>query len=474
MSATIFWPAAYAWLSGLAYQGKGFLVATSPWGDAPCYIPTALWVLAHTTHFTTPRVSWLLNGTGSGHITDARAPIGSGAWNVSYVGYATGADVTLVVESFLAAGQWHAAGGAAAAPVSATFKLEGGFAWLAGLALHVWHTNSSAAFERLPDAPVAADGTFSVTIAPGEIFTFTSIASGHPGAAGWLVASEAAGGCVAAPPLPPGDLWPPEAPFPLPYRDDFEGYGNDTLPLFFSDMFGAFTVYELPAVAADTSAGHPPPLRERVDARTVACGDAAARALRPRRCAREGGGGNTRVLRQWTRAPPLGWGSGASNMATILGNGTLGNVRLAVRALIETPEAGYEPAAAPYVLLGLNAGGGGSTRVAQPGAFYRSVPSADTLWFNASHWGCFIESKPAVCASAHPVAFGLDAWHAIVFSELPTGDPGARVMTASLDGALLFNITVSPVRNNGTGGYILLRTGAHRAQFDDLEVTHNS
>ena len=47
-------------------------------------------------------------------------------------------------------------------------------------------------------------------------------------------------------------------------------------------------------------------------------------------------------------------------------------------------------------------------------------------------------------------------------------------MTATLDGALLFNVTVSPVKNGGTGGYVLLRTGAHRAMFDDLELTTNA
>jgi hypothetical protein len=456
----------------LNYQGKGFVVATSPWGAAPCYIPVATWIIAHTTHFTSPRVSWLLNGTGSGHITDARAPIGHGAWNISYVGYATGDDVTLVVESFLAGGQWHgeAGGGSGgAAPVSATFQLAGAFAKLAGGALNVWHTNQSVTFERLPDAPVAVDGTFIVTISPGEIFTYTSIVSAHPGAAAWLAASEAAGGCVVAPPLSPGDLWPPEAPFPLPYRDDFEGYGNDTLPLFTSDMFGSFTVYELPAGAADTS---PAPLRERVDARTVACGDAAARALRPRRCVREGGGGNTRVLRQWTRAPPLGWGRGANNFVTIFGNGTLGNVTLAVRALIETPEAGYEPPAAPYVMVGLNGGGGGLRRSSHPSQYYGEAADADTLWFNSTHWGCHIYSEPALCAAPHPVAFGLDSWHAITFGEIPAG-PGMRTMKATLDGTLLFNISCSPVKNNGTGGYLMLRTGAHRAMFDDLEVTDN-
>ena len=46
MSGTVFWPAAYAWSQGLPYRGKGFVVATSPWGTAPCYVPTALWVRA--------------------------------------------------------------------------------------------------------------------------------------------------------------------------------------------------------------------------------------------------------------------------------------------------------------------------------------------------------------------------------------------------------------------------------------------
>jgi hypothetical protein len=477
MSATIYWPAAYAWLSGLSYQGKGFVIATSPWGDAPCYIPTALWVLAHTTHFTTPRVSWLLNGTGSGHITDAQAPVGNGGWNYSYVGYDSGGDVTLVVESFLAGGQWHASpaggpGDAPPPPVNATFVLEGAFAKFAGGTLHVWHTNESVTFERLPDAPVGVDGTFTVSISPGEIFTYTTVESAHPGAAAWLAKSEADGGCVAAPSLQPTDKWPAEAPFPLPYRDDFEGYSNDTLPLFTSDMFGAFTVFELPPTAVGPSVFYT--RADPADARTVACGDAAARALRPRRCTRERvGGNNTRVLRQWTRSPPLGWGRGANNMATILGNGTLGNISLSVRALIETPDAGYEPAAPPYVEVGLN-GGSGSARESGPSAFYRADADADTLWFNETAWGCKIAANPAVCAEAHPLTFGLDTWHAITFAELPTAVPDTRIMTATLDGAVLFNVTVSPVKNGGSGGYVMLRTGAHRAMFDDLEVTTNA
>ena len=96
------------------------------------------------------------------------------------------------------------------------------------------------------------------------------------------------------------------------------------------------------------------------------------------------------------------------------------------------------------------------------------------LWFNATHWGCAIWSSPVACREPHAVAFGLGAWHAITFAETPAPSPGSRFMSATLDGALLFNITVSPVRNNGTGGFVLLRTGAHRAQFDDLAITSNA
>jgi len=346
----------------------------------------------------------------------------------------------------------------------------------------VWHSNSTATFERLPDAPVAADGTFTVTIEPGAIYTFTSVASAHPGAAAWLAASAAAGGCVAAPAaLAPGALAPPEAPFPLPYFDDFEGYANDTLPLFTSDMFGAFTVFELPAAESA-----PPPLRARrgVARAAVACGDVAAAALRPRRCARaaDGARGNSRVLRQWTRQPPLGWGSGSSNMATVLGNGTLHNIAVAVRARIESPEAGFAPAAAPYVEVGFHAGNGAG-RGSSPRDYYGAALNADSVWFNATHWGCNLCGAPAPCREAHPVAFGLDAWHDVVLSEArapgAAGAAGATVVSATLDGALLFSLAAAApqppggmcLKNNGTGGYVVLRTGAHRAMFDDLAVT---
>lgn len=428
--------------------------------------------MAHTTHFTTPHTSWLLGGSGSGSFGgDAVTPLGNGGFNTSYVAYATGSDVTIVVESFLAGGQWHdRSGGEVPAPVTGTFALTGAFARFAGGALHAWHTNASVTFERLPDVSVAADGTFSATVEAGAIYTFTSVASAHPGAAAWLAESAAAGSCAPSGSDADAAVSVPDAPFPLPWHDDFEGYANDTLPLFTGDMFGAFTVYELPAAAA---AGSPLPLRQRegISSRDVACGDDAAVAARPRRCVPAvGARGNTRVLRQWTRAPPIGWGGGSSNMATILGSPALANVTLAVRALIETPDAGYEPANAPYVLVGIHGGGGPGT-VTSPRAFYRQGPDCDFAWFSASQWGCSIAGVPE-CQTAHPIAFGLDAWHAISLGSTPRADGGAN-MTLTLDGATLFHACVAAVdvKNKGAGGYAVLVTGAHRAMFDDVSLT---
>ena len=60
-----------------------------------------------------------------------------------------------------------------------------------------------------------------------------------------------------------------------------------------------------------------------------------------------------------------------------------------------------------------------------------------------------------MCRELHAAAFGLNAWHALAFAEAPGPAPGARWMTAMLDGALLFNVSVSPARNNGTEGFVL-------------------
>ena len=95
-------------------------------------------------------------------------------------------------------------------------------------------------------------------------------------------------------------------------------------------------------------------------------------------------------------------------MATIYGNATLVNIELNTSAMIETVAAGFAPSQAPYVLIGLHGGpgeapadGGGTS----PGAFYRTGPDLDFVWFSAEgQWGCGIAGlADSLCLSAKPL-----------------------------------------------------------------------
>ena len=507
MTSTIYWPAAYAWNSGLHYRGKGLVVATSPWGSAPWFVPAALFVVAHTTHFTAGDGSWwVTNSTGSGHIGDGKVrpiPEAPGGWNVSYVSYVKRDDAacaasqqcpfTLVVESFFAGGVWHSshvnrdAAALAGPPATQTFQLSGNLLGWAGQTLNVWHTNSSAdtLFKREAGVVVAADGTFSVSIEPSAIYTFTTVASAHPGGAAFVAELERRGGALLDPLL--GDpSGPADAPFPLPFADDFEGYGNDTLPLFSSDMFGAFTVFDVSGTpfAAGAAAAAPPLRDAHADAAlraVVQCSTAEHVALRPSRCSLppRRGAANSRTLRQWTREPPLGWGGDSSNMATIYGNATLVNIELNTSVMIETVAPGYAPSQAPYVLIGIHGGpgtapadGGGSS----PGAFYRTNPDLDFVYFTAAGtWGCGIAGlTSSLCSSAKPLpaGFGFDTWHALSLRGAVQAD-GSIVFTIAIDGATLASATVplAERKNGGSGGYVALVTGSTRVQWDNLIIS---
>ena len=70
-------------------------------------------------------------------------------------------------------------------------------------------------FERQPDVKVGADGSFTVTVEPDAHVTLSTLQGMSKG----------------TPPTPAAS-----APFPLPHSDDFEGYANDTMAKYFSDM----------------------------------------------------------------------------------------------------------------------------------------------------------------------------------------------------------------------------------------------
>lgn len=529
MSATIFWPAVYGWASGLIYRGKGLLTATSPWGAAPYDVPKALWIVAHTTHFTEPQTFWLLNASGSGPLGPGRTvtePGTSGGFNTSYVTYVSSVcpdpracPFTLVVESFLAGGVWHSSHHTAQPcpapaqdPAQATFMLGGNLAGHAGGRLHVWHTAvNGPLFKQEADIDIDASGQFSVSVEPGAIYTFTTVESSHPGAEALMqslqLASGASGTVSTSRHSTPisnnrAAVWddgPVDAPFPLPHADDFEGYSNDTLPLFTSDMFGAWTVYKpaagrrsetWPSSHTDLDlmqspftvplrAAHPSPAVRAA----VQCSTPTDAALRPSRCVSWSENNtssrspttatNNAVLRQYTRAVPIGWGSSAANMATIIGNSTLTNIAVSVSALIESINPLFPAPQKPYVLLGIH-GGQGNVGSTGPGSFYRQGPDMDFVWINVDgQWGCSFPGTPDVCASSYPLPspFGYDTWHRISLASHPRPDGGSNIVVI-FDSAVLANVTqtAAQVKNAGRGGYVGLVSGCHRTQWDNLLI----
>lgn len=538
MSATVLWPHTYGWSAGIIYRGKGLLAATAPWapagapGAGAVTVCTPLWVAAHTTHFTgaVPGSWWLLNGTGSGFL----APETAGR-NVSYVTYVgpepSGGgrrNFTLVVES-MSFGPLHArdavadytaaaAAAAASAPtVTATFTLAGSLVAWAGAELFVWHTNTSVTFEPAGTVTVAADGSFALTVEPLAVYTLTTVASSNPGAAAVLAAlgpaftpSRANGSDAPA---------PVDAPFPLPWADDYEGYANDSLPLYHSDMFGAFATWETTA----DEAGLPRAAERRVgggratvaaaagalacsdgDSGSAALGGPASAAARPGRCTtrRRSAGAPNQVLRQYVRQAPIGWNTAAAGMATLLGNFSMPPLALAVAALIETPTppvpggddmrrgVRHRPALplggaatgdeSVYLCL---RGGSGTAGGTSPSAFYGSYPDAYTwrLWANGS-WALH-DGITSLAAGALPAPFGYDAWHDLAFSDAPAGDgSGAVVLSGAVDGAPAFAVRVPAAATGAAGGgsgragpraggYVALGTGVNRAQWDDLALT---
>jgi hypothetical protein len=495
MTSTVYWPAAYAWPSGLLYRGKGFIVATSPWGNSPWFVPAALFVVSHTTHFTAPDGTWFLtNQTGSGHIGDGKVrpiPTAPGGWNISYVSYVKKDDpacqaptlmcpFTLVVESFFEGGVWHSSHNRSTGALSTTlqtFSLADGLQNWIGKSLYVWHSNISTQFVQEKPIIVAADGTFTVDIEPSSIWTITTVYSAHPGGPAFIESLSALGGAYLDP-LSVDPNGPQDAPFPIPFSDDFEGYNNDTLPLFSADMFGAFTVY--------STSGGPPPIRyhhpdESIRA-SVPCSTLEHAVERPSRCIIPPSSiesqANTKTLRQWVRQPPIGWGGDSSNMATIYGNSTLVDIRVNISVMIETIQSGYEPSQAPYVLVGIHGGpglkpadGGG----ASPRSFYQTGPDLDFVWLSAAgQWGCSITGlTESFCATSHslPSSFGFDTWHDISIGAdvQPNGD---AFFLITFDGLPLANATVplDKRKNGGSGGYVALVSGSTRVQWDNLLI----
>ncbi|MCX4722974.1 ricin-type beta-trefoil lectin domain protein [Streptomyces sp. NBC_01306] len=201
MTAYFNWPAISALYPNLFFSTDGMSVAAQPW-SGHYSIGTTTWVTAHTAQFTKP--GWHYIDSASGYLGGDRA-------NGSYVSLksANDRDYSTVVETV-----------DAKEDQTVNVAVGGG---LSTGTVHVWSTDvasdsSADDFVRGQDITPAQDGTYSLTLKPGHVYSLTTTTGQGKGTA----------------------KAPAGAAMKLPYTDTFDKPGASTDATYFSDMNGAF------------------------------------------------------------------------------------------------------------------------------------------------------------------------------------------------------------------------------------------
>jgi hypothetical protein len=167
--------------------------ANAPWSGS-YFISPQIWITAHTTQFAGPGWNYLEGG--------ASALLPGGGSLVTFES-TNHSDYSIVLETSDAAN-----------PQTVTFHLTNG---LSNGAVRVWQTTQASQFVNVAQLSPSG-GMFSLTFQPGCIYTLTTSAGQNKG----------------------GAISPPPAPFPLPFKDDFENYTPGRTPKYFSDQAGTF------------------------------------------------------------------------------------------------------------------------------------------------------------------------------------------------------------------------------------------
>ncbi|MEQ4209282.1 discoidin domain-containing protein [Actinopolymorpha sp. B9G3] len=193
------WSAVSAWYAHFPIADTGTILAEWPW-SGHYQVGSTVWAFAHTTQFTDP--GWRYLDTGSGYLD-------SGASYVSMVSPAAD-DFTTVVETL-----------DATEPATVEFDVTGG---LPTDGVQVWSTDVGTAtqaddFVRTKGIqPV--DGSFTMTLEPGHVYTLSSTTGQGKGSA--------------RPHAGIGEE------MPLPYRESFDDDEPGKLAAYFSDLNGSF------------------------------------------------------------------------------------------------------------------------------------------------------------------------------------------------------------------------------------------
>ncbi|WP_146088273.1 NPCBM/NEW2 domain-containing protein [Actinacidiphila yanglinensis] len=208
MTSYFNWPLIAAIYPNLPYSTVGLATAGSPW-SGNYSIGENTWATAQVTQFAQP--GWTFIDSASGYLNGAES-------NGSYVTLKSpnGKDYSTVLETTTAT-----------AAQTATFTVQGG---LSTGAVHVWatdvnHPGAATDFVHTQDITPAADGTYSLTMQPGYIYTVSTTTGQGKGTATAPAAHALA----------------------LPYSDNFD---NDVIggeARYLSDMQGSFEVQKCAA-----------------------------------------------------------------------------------------------------------------------------------------------------------------------------------------------------------------------------------
>lgn len=204
MVANINWPIVASAYPDVSFVGQGLIRADQPWSGT-YDVGLSTWAMAQTTQFAQP--GWQYLDSGSGYLG------GSSYTQGSYVSLKSpnNHDWSTVIETTRASG-----------PQTVTFNAGGG---LSTGTVHVWSTNLASSdpstwFVRNPDAVPDGSGTFTVTLQPNQVYSFTTTTGQGKGTA----------------------VSPAAADLPLPYSDDFSSTAVSRQPRYLGAMEGAFDI----------------------------------------------------------------------------------------------------------------------------------------------------------------------------------------------------------------------------------------
>lgn len=191
---TEIWSPITSYYDILAAPHSGLMYANTPWSGY-YKVQGAIWATAHTTQFAEP--GWQYLKSSSGYMPEAGSYVALRSPN--------GKDWSVVVETI-----------DAKRPQQLTFQISGG---LSTRSIHIWETNTQRTFEHISDV-TPHNGRITFAFDPDSLYSLTT------------TTGQAKGNVEP----------PPDRPFPMPYRDDFEATAVDHTPKFLSDQDGAFEV----------------------------------------------------------------------------------------------------------------------------------------------------------------------------------------------------------------------------------------